>query len=195
MLPIFILKSLSPTKELQTNRNGNSTNFFSYVCNGKKIKELFASTLIGMTASVRCVPSIIVVLNAKLTRLIAALANKNDRNAKVRQECRFLLVETHKHLTSIAVLTEHAKHPKTQQICHYKHTRKTSELFLLFNTRVDFSLCNNFSNSGSFAKVSVPVHIYNFLLLLCRIEELSSCLLIMRTQFIIVHHCLQGIMD
>ena len=34
------------------NRNGNSACFFSYVCNGKKIKELFASTLNGMTASV-----------------------------------------------------------------------------------------------------------------------------------------------
>ena len=40
---------------------------------------------------------------------------------------------------------------------------KTSELFLLFNTGVDFSLCNNFDNPGSFAKVSVPVHIYNSL--------------------------------
>ena len=50
------------------NRNGNSANFFSYVCNSKKIKELFASTLNGMTASVRCVSSIIVVLNVKLTR-------------------------------------------------------------------------------------------------------------------------------
>ena len=60
------------------NRNGNSANFFAYVCNGKKIKELFASTLNGITASVRCVSSIIVVLNAKLTRLIGA-------HAKVRQ--------------------------------------------------------------------------------------------------------------
>ena len=56
----------------------------------------------------------------------------------------------------------HSKAPKTQQICHYKHTRKTSELFLLFNTRVDFSL-RNFAKSGSLAKVSVPVHNYNFL--------------------------------
>ena len=45
------------------NRNGNSANFFSYVCNGKKTKELFASTLNGITASVRCVSSMIVVLN------------------------------------------------------------------------------------------------------------------------------------
>ena len=53
--------------------------------------------------------------------------------------------------------------PKTQQICHCRHTRKTSELFLLFNTGLDFSLRNNFANSGSFAKVSIPVKIYNSL--------------------------------
>ena len=40
---------------------------------------------------------------------------------------------------------------------------KTSELFLLLNTGADFSLRNNFTNSGSCAKVSVPVHIYNSL--------------------------------
>ena len=59
----------------------------------KNIKELFASTLNGIAASVRCVSSIIAVLNAKLSQ----------------QECHLLLVETHKHLTSIAVLTVHAK--------------------------------------------------------------------------------------
>ena len=48
------------------NRNENSANFFSYVCNGKTIKELFAFTLNGSTASVRCMSSIIVVLNVKL---------------------------------------------------------------------------------------------------------------------------------
>ena len=42
----------------------------------KKIKELFASTLNGITASVSCVSSIIVILNVKLTRLIAAHANE-----------------------------------------------------------------------------------------------------------------------
>ena len=44
--------------------------FFSanlYVCNGKKIKELFVSTLNEKNANVRCVSSMIVVLNAKLT--------------------------------------------------------------------------------------------------------------------------------
>ena len=48
--------------------------------------------------------------------------------------------------------------------------RKTSELFLLFNTGVDFSLRNNFANSGSFAKVSVPVHTYNSLAELTRVK-------------------------
>ena len=43
-----------------------------------KNKELFASTLNGITASVRYVSSIIVVLNAELTQLIAAHANKNQ---------------------------------------------------------------------------------------------------------------------
>ena len=60
------------------NRNGSSTNFFSYVCNGKKIKELFASTLNGIHASVRCLSSMIVVVNAKFARLLAARANKKD---------------------------------------------------------------------------------------------------------------------
>ena len=60
------------------NRNGNSANFFSYVCNSKKIKELFASTLNGIPANVRCVSSIIVVLNAKIAQLLAAHANKKN---------------------------------------------------------------------------------------------------------------------
>ena len=43
----------------------------------KKLK-LFASTLNGITASVRRVSSIIVVINTKLTQLIAAHTNKKD---------------------------------------------------------------------------------------------------------------------
>ena len=61
------------------NRNGNSENFFSYVCNGKKIKELFASTLDRKPISVKCVSSVIVVLNAKFALLLAAHANKKIR--------------------------------------------------------------------------------------------------------------------
>ena len=58
------------------NKNGNSANFFSYVCNGKKIKELFASTLDRIPISVRCVSSMILVLNAKFALLLTAHANK-----------------------------------------------------------------------------------------------------------------------
>ena len=42
---------------------------------------------------------------------------------------------------------------KTQQICHYRYAKKTSGLFLLYDTGVDF----NFANLDTFAKVSVPV--------------------------------------
>ena len=63
---------------ININRNGNSAILFSYVCNSKKIKELFASTLNGIPASVRCVSSMIVVFNAKFARLLAAHANRED---------------------------------------------------------------------------------------------------------------------
>ena len=56
------------------NRNGISANFFSYVC--KKFKELFDSTLNRIPASVKCVSSTVVVLNARFARLLAAHANK-----------------------------------------------------------------------------------------------------------------------
>ena len=46
---------------------------------------------------------------------------------------------------------------KMQQICHYRHARKTFKFFLLCNTGVEFSFGNNFANLGSFAKVSVSV--------------------------------------
>ena len=35
------------------NRDGNSVNFFSYVCNGKKVNQLFASTSDRIPISVR----------------------------------------------------------------------------------------------------------------------------------------------
>ena len=72
------------------NRNGNLANLFSYVCNGKKFQELFVSTLNGITASIRCVSSFIVVLNAKLTRLIVAHANKkNSEKQKIPKRVPF----------------------------------------------------------------------------------------------------------
>ena len=65
---MFIFKSASQRESLSKikaseqgiidmNRNENSANFFSYVCNSKKIKELFASTLDRIPISVRCVSS------------------------------------------------------------------------------------------------------------------------------------------
>ena len=62
---------------IDMNRNGNLANFFSYVCNGKKSKELFASTLDRIPISVKCVSSMIVVLNAEFAVFFAAHANKN----------------------------------------------------------------------------------------------------------------------
>ena len=43
-----------------------------------KIEELFASTLNRIPASVGCVSSMIVFLNAKLAPLVAVYANKKD---------------------------------------------------------------------------------------------------------------------
>ena len=78
------------------NRNENSANVFTYVCIGKKIKELFASTLDKIHISVRCVSSMIVVLTAKFALLLAAHANKKSvRTEEVRLQCHVLLVETH----------------------------------------------------------------------------------------------------
>ena len=51
-----------------------------------------------------------------------------------------------------------AKHTKRSKFSITdRHARKTSELFLLYDTGVDFSSRNNFANLGLFAKVSVPV--------------------------------------
>ena len=72
------------------NRNGNSANLFSYACNGKNIIKLFASALNGIPISVRCVSSMIVFLNAKFARLLAASANKKDgekRRSPTRVPC------------------------------------------------------------------------------------------------------------
>ena len=82
---------------IDMNRNGNSANFFLYVCNDRKIEELFLSTLNGITASVKCVSSITVVLNAKFARLLcgALKQKKSMRAEEARQECRVLLAETH----------------------------------------------------------------------------------------------------
>ena len=81
---------------IDMNRNGNSAKFFSYVCNDKKTKELFVSTLDRKPISVKCVSSMIVVLNAKFALLLAAHAKKNTvRTEEARLQCRVLLAETH----------------------------------------------------------------------------------------------------
>ena len=63
-------------------RNRNSANFFLYVCNNEKIKELLPSILIEIPASVRCVSSMTVVSNAKFARLLAAHADTRDREKR-----------------------------------------------------------------------------------------------------------------
>ena len=49
---------------IDMNGNGNSANFFSYVCNDKKIKEFFASTLNKIPISFRCVSYMTVIFDA-----------------------------------------------------------------------------------------------------------------------------------
>ena len=106
--------------------------------------------------------------------------------------CRFMQANRNIHLCqekAPILKLSHSKSPKIQQIRHYRHTRKTSELFLLFNTGVDFILRNNFANSSSFAKVSVPVHNYNSLIytnIKCGFVSLLSPIMIY--QYIIITH-------
>ena len=45
----------------------------------------------------------------------------------------------------------------TQNAANYRQATKTSGLFLLYYTGVGYNSRNNFSNLGSFAKVSVPL--------------------------------------
>ena len=74
--------------------------FFSYVWNGKKIKELFAYTLDRIPISVRCVSSMIAVFNDKFSLLRAPHANKNTiRTEEARLQNHILLIETHWCLT------------------------------------------------------------------------------------------------
>ena len=89
-----------------------------------KNKELFASTLNGITASVRCVSFIIVILNAKLTQLIAAAqTNPAMRNGKIPKRVPFFTSQTHEHLTSIAVLNVHTK---TGLLCTFQRSMRAN---------------------------------------------------------------------
>ena len=80
-------------------------NFFSRMFVMAKKVRVVCLYLNGIPASVKCVSSMIVVLNAKFARLIAATV----RNEEAQQECRVLLVKTQRRSTCIAVLTVHAK--------------------------------------------------------------------------------------
>ena len=57
---------------IDMNRNGNSANFFSYVCNSKKSKELFSSTLDRISISVKCVSSMKVVYESRRSPTLSA---------------------------------------------------------------------------------------------------------------------------
>ena len=66
------------TRNNRLNRKGNSATLFSFVCNSKKIKELFVPNLNGITARVRCVSSTTVVVNAKLHDRLRRLRTEKD---------------------------------------------------------------------------------------------------------------------
>ena len=79
------------------------------------------------------------------------------------------------------------------------YEKNQSTFFLLFNTGSDFSLHNNFANSGFCAKVSVPVHIYNSLICYSAIQELpTSCYLLQHytgvVYFILFGNCFSFIL-
>ena len=68
----------------------------------------------------------------------------------------YMYIMTHKEKAPIYKLSR-SKVFKTQQICHYRKTRKTRVPFSLYDIDIDFSYRNYLANSGSLAKVSVPV--------------------------------------
>ena len=108
------------------------------------------------------------ILNDQLRRIQTKQHNGTQRNPKkVRLLTKFSIDMTiHSQALSVHSLTSHlyvimsrkktltyklssSKEPKTLQICHYRHGRKT--------TGVGFSFCNNFASLGFFARVFVPV--------------------------------------
>ena len=74
-----ILQSMCiQTRNYSFYRNGNLADFFSYVFNGKKIKELFPPTGNKIAASVRCLSFRPVVLNARLANYLRRTQTKED---------------------------------------------------------------------------------------------------------------------
>ena len=141
------------------NRNRNSATFLSYVCNAKKIKELFYPTLHGITASVSFVSLLLVVLDAR-----QPANGKRRLHSNKHGHCRVFPKVSHCYLSPFAVFTMQSvvcltgllsilliyasqqKHtsmlgkgtrlqvipqqsPQTPQTCGYRHMTKTSGLF------------------------------------------------------------------
>ena len=77
-------------------------------------------------------------------------------------------------ITHLQVIPQQSTRKHSKFAITYIPEKPVDCFFLLFNTGVDFSLRNNFANSGFFAKVSVPVHIHNSLVLLLPIEGVVS---------------------
>ena len=79
-------------RNYRLNWNGNMEKFFSYVCNDKTNKELFAFTLNGIAAGVRCMSSMIVVVKAKLPDWLRPTQTK-PRETKKPDERDVLLLD------------------------------------------------------------------------------------------------------
>ena len=79
---------------------------------------MFASTLDGIAASVRCVSSMIVILKLNYPVSCGALEQKDGETRKSSTKVPFLLNDDHKHLTSIAVLTVHAETSLLYILCN-----------------------------------------------------------------------------
>ena len=159
---------------------------------GKKL-ELFASTLNGIPISVRCVSSMIVCLNRLLaahankkdrgkrrspTRVPCFAswniltfnfyrsldcARKNTSQWYTFQRSMKLIeikLYGRENCPLQVVLQQSTQNTANFPLQTYEENRWT---LLLLNTGVDFSLRNKFANSGSFAKISVSVLIYNSL--------------------------------
>ena len=83
----------------------------------------------------------------------------NDSVTSLKYACvnkSIIYIIMHKEKTPIYKVS-HSKALKTMQICSYRHARKTSRPFSLYDMSVDLSSRKKFANLGSFAKVSVSV--------------------------------------
>ena len=75
-----------------------------------------------------------------------------------------------------------AKHQNTANF-DLQTYEKDQWTFLWYRKRIDFASCNNLANRGSFAKVSVPVYIYNSLVDGWSFWEITNGQYVCRTLF------------